>query len=177
MKLASSAGRRTTISTSPPAMPRLRLEPTRSPQAVLDGGWWPRSTELAAELPGLVLAIDELHGPIDRLVVNADGWDSRPPRIGFADRVLRLGYFVSQPVSLLTALCANGDRVDLLVVPPDTERGRAERAMAVAATTGNHIHAPDILPGIAGGTASAGTREQVWDDDGGQSPAGRVRVA
>jgi Family of unknown function (DUF5994) len=54
-----------------------------------------------------------------------------------AGRVLRLAYFTSQPSGLLTALCENGDRVDLLVIPPQTARETADAAMILAATTRN----------------------------------------
>lgn len=146
MKLATAAHRQTTTSPTPPSEPRLRMAPTDSRRSILDGGWWPRSTDPVAELPGLILAIDEVHGPIIQLVLNTGGWDTHPCRLGMDGRVLRLGYFASQPVSLLTALCANGDRVDLLIVPPATESGIADTALGVAATTGNLVHSPDILP-------------------------------
>ncbi|MCW3840445.1 DUF5994 family protein [Micromonospora yasonensis] len=130
---------------SPPSTPRLRLEPTRSARTLLDGGWWPRSTDPLAELPGLVLAIDLLHGPIVRLLLNTETWDGNPRRLTIGGRVLRLGYFTSQPASLLTAICLNEDRVDLLVVPPDTPAHLAEAAMARAATAGNMVHTPQLL--------------------------------
>jgi len=80
-----------------------------------------------AELPGLVLAIDAVRGPVTELVLAAEGWDSHPRRLGVNGRVLRLSYFASQPTSLLTALCADGDQVDLLLVartPPAAPRTR-----------------------------------------------------
>jgi len=40
----------------------LPLGSARAPGTLLDGGWWPRSADLAAELPGLVLALQG-HGP------------------------------------------------------------------------------------------------------------------
>jgi hypothetical protein len=142
----------TALSTSAPSTPRLRLEPTGSRGTLLDGGWWPRSTDPVAELPGLVLAIDNIRGPVTRLVLSAAGWDGHPRRLGVDGRVLRLGYFRSQSTFLLTAMCGyNGDRVDLLIVPPDTGVETADAAMALAASTANRIHAQDIL--IAGGTA------------------------
>ncbi|MGK5671767.1 DUF5994 family protein [Micromonospora sp. URMC 106] len=147
---------------APPSTPRLRIEPTRSGRTLLDGGWWPRSTDPLAELPGLVRAIDRLRGPIVRLVLNADTWDGNPRSLAVDGRVLRLGYFTSQPASLLTAICRNDDRVDLLVVPPETEAGLAEAAMALAATAGNLVHAPRLLTAAgamsAGRTDSAGRR-------------------
>lgn len=145
MTLTNNTNRRTTIPLTPPSTPRLRLEATGSRRTLLDGGWWPRSTDPVAELPGLILAIDSLHGLVTGLVLAADGWDSHPRRLGVDGRVLRLGYFASQPTSLLTALCANGDRVDLLVIAPDTADGTAQAAMALAATASNLVHAQHIL--------------------------------
>ncbi len=151
-------------SLSPPLPPRLRMEPTGSGRTLLDGGWWPRSTDPAAELPGLVLAIDTLHGPITRLILSADGWDTHPGRLGVAGRVLRLGYFTSQPLSLLTAICANRSRVDLLVVPPHTTAAAAAAAMSVAATATNLIHAQHIPLTLSAPPPAA---EDAWEDEGG----------
>lgn len=149
MKLATAAERMTTISLTPPSTPRLRMQSTGASRTLLDGGWWPRSTDPVAELPGLILAIDSLHGPITELVLSAEGWDSHPGRLGINGRVLRMGYFSSQPPSLLTAICANGDRVDLLVVAPDTASEIADAAMVMGATSGNLIHAQQIVPTVS----------------------------
>lgn len=155
---------------SAPSIPRLRMEPTGSRRTLLDGAWWPRSTDPVAELPGLVLAIDKLRGPVTRLVLADDGWDEHPERLGVAGRVLRLGYFTSQPTVLLTALCDNGDRVDLLIVPPNTEGGTADAAMVLAATTSNLVQAEHLL--LAAGTARTRDAdvgsEDVWETDGGR---------
>jgi len=149
MRLATDAERMTTISLTPPSTPRLRMESTGARHTLLDGGWWPRSTDPVAELPGLVLAIDSVHGPVTGLVLSAEGWDSHPRRLGINGRVLRMGYFSSQPLSLLTALCANGNRVDLLVVAPDTAGGTADAAMVLAATSGNLVHAQHIIAAVS----------------------------
>jgi len=170
MTRAIANNRMTIVSPTPPSSPRLRMQPTGARRTLLDGGWWPRSTDPVAELPGLVLAIEGLRGPVTRLVLAAGGWDSHPRRLGIADRVLRLGYFNSQPISLLTALCANGDRVDLLVVSPHTASGTADAAMFLAAATNNLVPAQHIL-------AVVNTRiprpisdaaEQAWETEGGR---------
>ena len=109
------------IDEPPTKPPHLRLEPTRSRRTVLDGCWWPATTDPAAELPSLVRAIDDLHGPVRRLMLSAAGWSRRPHDIDVDDRVVSLGYFSDQPASLLTASCADGDSVELMVVPPATE--------------------------------------------------------
>ncbi|MFE9207549.1 DUF5994 family protein [Micromonospora sp. NPDC007230] len=159
---------------SPPSTPRLRIEPTRSARTLLDGGWWPRSTDPLAELPGLVLAIDLLHGPIVRLLLNTEIWDGNPRRLTVGCRVLRLGYFTSQPASLLTAICLNEDRVDLLVVPPDTPVDLAEAAMARAATAGNMVHAPQLLT-VAAHEVRGDGRQSGLTRLGGRG--GRLRTA
>jgi hypothetical protein len=130
---------------SPPSVPRLHLESTGSRRTLLDGGWWPRSTDPVAELPGLILAIDARRGPIARLVLSAEGWTSHPRRIGVDGRVVRVGYFASQPATLLTALSGDGNRVDLLVVAPDTDTHVADATMLQAATIDNRIHAPELM--------------------------------
>lgn len=146
--MLTAAQRRTVFSSSPPSTPRLRLGPPDSGRTLLDGAWWPRSTDPVAELPGLILAIDALHGPIKRVMLHHVTWSSRPGRLDVAGRVVRLGYFASQPTSLLTALCdgGGGARIDLLVIPVETNDDIADAAMTIAAASTNQLHADDIIP-------------------------------
>lgn len=134
------------ISPAPPSIPRLRLQPTGVQHTVLDGGWWPRSTDPVAELPGLVVAIDALRGPVTQLMLHVHDWDSHPGRLAVAGRVVRLGYVASQPAGLLTALCGKHNiRMNLVVVPPDAASRVTEAATILAATATNQIHAPDSI--------------------------------
>jgi hypothetical protein len=154
---------------SAPSIPRLRLEPKNSRRTLLDGGWWPRSTDPVAELPGLILALDARGGNVTNLLLGPAGWDRRPRRLTVAGRSVPLGWFASQPAGLLTAICRNGDRVDLLVVPPDTAAASAAAAMAAAAEPANRLHAADILAAMTAhrvphvDTAS----ETTWESEGG----------
>jgi hypothetical protein len=138
---------------------------------MLDGGWWPRSNDPVAELPGLVLAIDKRRGPVTQLALSAAGWHEHPRRIGVAGRVLRLGYFASQSPFLLIATCGdNGNRVDLLVVPPDTGVETADAAMMLAATTSNLLRAQDIFSAaVSTHPCDAATAsEDAWETEGGR---------
>ncbi|MEU5990388.1 DUF5994 family protein [Spirillospora sp. NPDC047418] len=164
--------RRTTISLSPPSTPRLLLRPAAPPgsaRTVLDGGWWPRSADPVAELPGLILALQD-HGPIDdqrpvtHVLLRVDDWDSRPRRLridGPADtRVVRLSWFDSLTSGLLTAIYADGRRVDLFTVPAATPRDEAEASMELASAPHNVLHTPDLPAALAsppGRTDRAGT--------------------
>ena len=138
-----------------------------NPRTLLDGGWWPRSKDPDTELPALIMAIDHLYSPIRRMVLSAGGWESHPRHIRIDARTIRLGYFASQPVALLTALCDDGQRVDLLVVPPDTAPQTAVAAMAVAASTTNAVHAQHITANAAeaGSSPAALAAAQAWGTD------------
>jgi len=164
-----TGNRATIVSPSASSTPRLRMAPAGSRRGPLDGGWWPRSTDPLAELPGLVPAIDRLRGPVRQLILNVQGWDSHPRCLGVAGRIIRLGYFTSQPATLLTAICDGGARVDLLVIPPDTPRRIAETAMLIAAATDNVLPAQAIL--LAASTTDPGATDHLpedrWETDGG----------
>ncbi len=170
--MLTTTGRKTIINPpSPPSTPRLRLGSPTSRHTLLDGGWWPRSVDPVAELPGLVLAIDHLHGPVTQLVLHAGDWAGHPYRIGMTGRVLRLAYFTSQPARLLTALCGrNGDRVDLLIVPPGTDHGTAEAAMALAATANSQVHPQHIVHTVLSREVPAPTSRAAgdWESEGGR---------
>ncbi len=169
MTTTATAERMTVTSHSAPSVPRLRLEPTLSRRTLLDGGWWPRSTDPVAELPGLILALDDRRGRVTRVMLGPAGWDSQPSRLGVAGRVVRLGWFTTQPAGLLTAICATGERVDLLVVPPDTGAADARAAIALAAQPANTIHAPDILTAVTDRRAAQAETapETIWESEGG----------
>lgn len=143
-----------------PSTPRLRLQRRGSPYGLLDGGWWPRSTNPVAELPGLILALDHLQGPVIRILLHRSDWTHQPVRLGLAGRVIRVAYFDSHPAGLLSAFTgasARG-RIDLVVVPPETTFERADAAMTVAATQGNDLQAQDILDRLvrSPGSSSSG---------------------
>ncbi len=63
----------------PPGTLRLRLKPKSRQADYIDGAWWPRSSDLAAELPDLLAALMTRPGAVDRIVYDPDGW-SHPPR-------------------------------------------------------------------------------------------------
>lgn len=158
----------------------------------LDGGWWPRSADPVAELPGLILALQAHGAPDDhRLIVHmllrvAD-WDSRPRRLrvdGPNDiRVVRLSWFDTLPAGLVTAIYADGGRVDLLAVPATTGQAAACAAVELAAHPANHLRAPELLasvtapagpldPDLTGaiprGPSEGTAPESTWESEGGR---------
>jgi len=147
----TTAAERTTAIPNGRPPPRLDLQPnlqsTPSRRTLLDGGWWPRSTDPTIELPQLMRALNQDHSPVRRVLLGPAGWDSHPLRIPVAGSI-RFVWYAAQPAGLLFALRSNGDRVDLLVVPPDTDADTADAAMVLAATTSNLVHAQDILAAV-----------------------------
>jgi hypothetical protein len=133
------------IPPSPPTEPRLVLGEERSRRATLDGGWWPRSTDTLAELPGLLLALDDRYGPIRNVLLNNAVWEGRFRRMALGARVVRVGWFVSLDPAQVVLTTEGGEQIDLLVVPPDTDEATAGAAMARAADPTDGTHAPDLL--------------------------------
>jgi Family of unknown function (DUF5994) len=157
--MPTATEREAVTSPAPSAGPRLLLQRDHAGPAPLDGGWWPRSADPAAELPELILALDKRHGRILRVMLGAADWDaSRPSRLRVGEagrRGVRLGWFASMPAGLLTAISASGQRTDLVTIPPDTSEHNAAAAMQQAAQAGNREHAPAILAAIT----AAGARQ------------------
>jgi Family of unknown function (DUF5994) len=181
---------------SPPG-PRLRLQPDLSARTLLDGGWWPRSADPAAELPGLILAIDDRHGPVTQIMLGSAGWHaSRPGRLRVdgpaGSRTVRLGWYETMPAGLLTATARAG-RTDLLTVPPQTSEAAAWAAMDQAAQPGNRTHAPALLAAITPAVSHACPAGRIpakraadnpgdievstWEWEGGQDSASRQASA
>jgi hypothetical protein len=179
--MRTATEREAAISPAPPAGPRLLLQPDDAGPAPLDGGWWPGSADAAAELPGLVLALDKRHGRISRVMLGTAGWNaSRPSRLRLGEagsRLVRLGWFASMPAGLLTAISASGERTDLVIIPPDASEQDAVAAMRQAARAGNREHAPDILavitPAASRGSGATARKEAgstqlgTWEWEGG----------
>jgi Family of unknown function (DUF5994) len=165
----NTAGPKPAFAGSALSVPRLRLAPVPSRRTLLGGGWWPRSADPVAELPGLIRAIDDRRGRVTRLMLRPAGWDSQPRWLGGAGRAVPLDWFPGQPAGLLTAFC-DGDRVDLLVVPPGSAVADALGAMDLAAKAVNLIRVPDILATLTSSARPTETERElsVWESEGGR---------
>lgn len=171
----------TTTTLSPPADER---RPTRLPSRLsltragttptrLDGAWWPRSRDLAAELPALTAVLDPLWGRIIRLAVNSTYWPVRPRKIPVSGHVVKVGWFTAEldPHSLLLRSYGAG-RWDLLVIPPQTPPETAAWLMAAAADPLHARTASQLMQEAEHRRYAAdGDRAQqaVWDSEGGRA--------
>jgi len=97
----------------------------------LDGAWWPRSRNAAAEILALVPLVSEhLGGPVRRVSINIDAWDSdQPRRLRVGDDLVRLGWFRTIDPMTVTLGRHNDQRVTLLVIPPDLDPAEARQRL------------------------------------------------
>jgi hypothetical protein len=112
--------------TRPPAPPglRLQLDPAMAGTGAVDGGWWPRSRDPDAELPGLIAGLESSLGPITRVALNLDAWDTAPRRVAVDGRRVRVGWFRQMDAHTIGVTRALQGRVALLVVPPEATTAR-----------------------------------------------------
>lgn len=122
----------------------VRLETTPDRRGLLDGAWWPRSRDIAAELPALIAGLAERIGPVTRVGLDTSAWEGLPTRLIIDDRVVRIDSF---PVGDDTVLVTRGeqDHFSLLVIPPHATPEAARAAMAEAVRTDNVKNAEQIL--------------------------------
>ena len=151
------SGPNTTLSTQPVTEPRLRLKPAAPVTGHVDGAWWPRTRDLATELPALLTALATRLGRIDRITYHLGDWPDPPRRITVDDSVVRLEGFRSQPSRSLTVIGWDRHRMTLLVVPPEASSDLAQHALATAADPGNTHDSAQLLaaPGTATERAQA----------------------
>jgi hypothetical protein len=118
----------------PEQRPRVRMKPDASPSGVVDGAWWPRSHDLAEQLPALLTELWDRLGGVERVSYNLGAWPGAPRRISVSGHVVRLGGFRTQdPLSIDLIGDKAGRRITtLLVVPVEASPDAAEAALAAS---------------------------------------------
>jgi hypothetical protein len=111
--------------------PRLTWAPIVDGQS-FEAVWWPRSRDTATELRALLPAVDgHLGRTVSRVSINLDIWPgSQPRRLVLDGHTVQLGWFGMLDRDTITVGRALGDRVTLLVIPPDTSAEAAGHTIA-----------------------------------------------
>lgn len=134
---------------STPSTARVSFRQPVSTAGYVDAGWWPRSRDLTRELPALLDVLWTAAREITRIAYNLEFWDAAPRKITVEGRLVRLGGYHHQDALLLSATDArNTDRIEFLVIPPETEPGFAERALQLSSAIGQ-VHSPADLIALA----------------------------
>ncbi|MGP3937940.1 DUF5994 family protein [Nonomuraea sp. KM88] len=151
---------------------RLGLHPVLDRRAVVDGAWWPSSRDAAAELPGLIAAVDRLLDRITlRIGLHHDAWQNIPRRIPARGRQVRIGWFRHTDPRVITLSFAAGEPVVLLIIPSGTAAGAAEATLKLTAQdiAGMSIDALLTLAHLPASPAPRATADGParWEDEGG----------
>ncbi len=113
---------------------RLVFAPSPTARGVVDGSWWPRTRDPAAELPALIAAVTDRLGMVDRIALSADSWDTRPQRITtVGQQVVGLDWSGVWDAHTIRVIGRDFSHLDLLVIPPDTAKTLALACLAIAA--------------------------------------------
>ena len=147
---------------------RLRLKPKAPTTGWVDGGWWPRSRDLAAELPGLLSVLAVRLGHIERVSYHLGEWGPSLRKISCGGGVVRLGGYRGQHANTVDVL-APGQRLTLLVVAPEAS---AQTAHAVLMAAGHRGNTDDVDTLLRYGPGQWEAALQRWEVDG-----GRITVA
>jgi hypothetical protein len=150
--------------------PRLSLNAVLDRRGTVDGAWWPRTRDAAAELPALISAVDQrLDRDVLRVGLHLDAWDHIPRRTTARGRQVKVGWFRSADPHLITLSIAGTLPVTLLVIPPRTAVGSAMAALALAAADTVGVHPADILHPTAPDESSPGRDDPAsWENEGGR---------
>ncbi len=169
LERATPATSPTPASAALPRPARLVLTPKTTLSGQLDGAWWPRTRDLAAELPALVAALAEPWGRITRVTVNPTRWPVIPHKVPVAGHTLHVGWFTEQDPDKLILFSYTVGRWDLLVVPPQTAPASAARLMAAAAVPGSVLTSRALIAAeaVIGRRPDLRNREDAWESEGG----------
>ena len=154
---------------------RLVLKPDGPVTGQVDGAWWPRSRDLAAELPDLIAGLAERIGPVEQLSYNLTAWTASPRKVTVNGSLVRLGGFRSQHPDTVDVLGAKR-RLTLLVVPPAASPKAAQRVLQQAGRAGDTGGIEELLAPCAPSPRKAHTPQaEATHREGGTTPTPSTR--
>lgn len=124
---------------------RLSLRSSDSAPGQLDGGWWPRSTKLLAELETLAAAVRSRIGPLDQVQYRPDMWTPSPAQTHVDGLNVRLTGARSMDPQTILVRGTGARQLRLLVIPPTVHHGVAHAVLRASTTAGPTTTAADIL--------------------------------
>lgn len=115
--------------------PRLRLRPKAESGGYLDGAWWPRTNDLAAELPDLLAVLTVRLGPIWRVVYDPACWSKTASQTTIDERTIRLDPYRFELWNTMYICGRDSELIVLQVIPPTTDDDLAHTALMAAAAS------------------------------------------
>ncbi|HEX3589265.1 MAG TPA: DUF5994 family protein [Pseudonocardiaceae bacterium] len=133
-------------------LPRLRLAANTCPTGYVDGGWWPHSLDLSAELPVLVGELAPRLGVVTMITFAPEAWQTAPSQLTVTGRAVLLAGSRGQDPYTVHVSGSDGRHLTLLVIPPESPGNPAHGAMMTASRSDNPdrpvaiLAAGDIVP-------------------------------
>lgn len=132
---------------------RISFRQPVSSAGFIDAAWWPRSRDLADELPALLDMLWTAAREITRVTYSLAAWNPAPRRISIGDRTVRLGGFnTSDPHMVRLSDAWGHERIDVLIIPPGTDAAVSDRALLFAGEPNNSYRGDQILELAAAST-------------------------
>ncbi|MEU7785514.1 DUF5994 family protein [Amycolatopsis sp. NPDC049159] len=134
---------------------RLQLKPAAG-GGYVDGAWWPRSRDAGAEFAGVLAAVHDQVGQVERISYPlGDGWEITHRKLVVDGHLVRLEGFHAMPADTLALIGTQQRRLLLLVVAPGTPHDTATAALKTAADPDNTASPDDLLAARTGLPARA----------------------
>ncbi len=128
----------------PPRQPlRLRMSARRG-LGTLDGGWWPRSRDLAKELGDLVDQFPREQGRIVRALLSPPDWDAAPGEARVRER-LTVGSLPRDDTHLVVLTTSDRTTLRVLVAPSELSPDQGAEALLAASSRGYTHSAGSLL--------------------------------
>ncbi|MGO4648078.1 DUF5994 family protein [Nocardia sp. 2YAB30] len=162
---------RSSLRSGPPPSRRFATPRASRPGAV-DGVWWPRTTDLVAELADLEALLAGRASGLDRIMYNMDAWQPAPRRTMIGGRSVRLDGYRHLPTPTLCVLGLDRTRLVLLVIPAGTQNVTAQALLWAASRPGNELTADELMAAHTRRSLDHTQNEAAlgrWDDEGGHS--------
>lgn len=125
--------------------PRLEIKPGTAVRRTVDGAWWPRSTDPAAEFPALVMASSSWIGPARHVAYHPDDWDPAENTLIVENWAVHVEGSHAIPANTVVVTGPDLKQVRLLVVPPTTPGGVARAVLRSASRSDTVTTVEEIL--------------------------------
>jgi hypothetical protein len=134
---------------SVPDAARLSLDPAGAKRNGINGGWWPRSRDAGAELPGLIADLNERAGRVSRVALQVGAFANIPHQLTVSGRKVHVAWFRYMNVYSVILTMASRDDLVLLVIPPGASPAGAAEALRLSAS-GWRAGPPEAILAAAG---------------------------
>lgn len=139
---------------------RLSMGTARAGSDRLDGGWWPRSRDLATEFAVLVEDFPTEHGRIVRALYSPPDWDDSPRTVAVRGRAVKVGKFPRDDSHVIYLTTSDRVVYCVLVVPSSFDEAQGAEALLAAGTQGNRHAAGDLLDTVT--NEASVDRDRLW---------------